>query len=1192
MTASRRFLASLAAFSLAAAARLGAQAPSPPAPSPAPSSAPPPSLAAPSPSPSPAAAEDLVASTMALDIATAGIYELDAWCESLGLPRTGTVDELRTRLYGHYGAKPPSSAAGKGRTITVKNAGKAESFLMEGIDERYVRFSGGVVLVLVEPEKNWTHEIHAREILVNQTASLLSARGDVTYTLKKPGSEERFSGEWLDVDLDTWTGHFLDGRIVRTGGAEDLQTKFVFAADVVRTGDAERAVFDNAVISSAETGMPYYSIRATRVWLLGPGEWAMSNAVLSVGEVPLLYLPFFFYNGEELVFHPVVGDRDREGPFFQTTYYFKGQKPAGKESISLLQLQASKDSGPRKVKGLYIVPAKEGDEDAIKKTQDVFKLMLDGYSNLGAFLGTELRLTENPKVKVNLFAVAAITRNVYSSVTSGASMDYTPYVEAHDWKSVWNASRFLGLRLPFRYGADFSLTLALPPLSATLAFPFFSDPYVEGEFKNRKEDMDWFAFLKESKTDTAATVKRSSLDMRAELSLAPSTAKLSPYVTTASLSYLRTKLSWLAKTASNNGLEPPGTNEDVDPTREFFYPDLLTMVDASAKIAGTLASWPPKASAVSVATAPTPPPAAVSPDGAAIPAAAPPLAEVPPIEDPDPLPADKAYKPPDPLQPWEEAPPAETAEKPADEKDYPLSAFRVDALKAPQAPQLPAPQAPFTFTLGYAMDPSATLERRFLAESWPNPEDVDWAALHDKSLVKFSGSLDAAAAFLGGAASASLKLGVKSQVQDHFNLTEDETYLNDDAQLALVKTDAQARSDNLTGTARLSAKPFTGDAFWGESSLSWDLSALLYDYRYETMDGETPVFATRSLEWNTESIPTHSLTATVVALPLGWRQSLSLVATLPPKDESYSGALSSRIDDITLTASSKIYRPANQSDWKYDPLSLGALYSPGGGFTLSDTFVQNLEAARPESNATTVGFRGLSATFNMRHSPDYYFDSATTPMQWRQTPGSEGFRPTDMNISFSKSDWKDAYFWKNRIKAKPTVSTSLAIDFQQFTKSNFNLNLGAQASVNEFLDISLSYTSQNASIFWYFVGLPGFEMSPEIDENRRNLFKDILDSITFFVWDEESGRLVFSEEARRRSLFKLKNIGISLVHHMHDWTLTVDLSAKPVLRTVAGVSDYVFTPSFSLAVQWKPISELKTKTTVTENAEGTQITIE
>jgi hypothetical protein len=915
-----------------------------------------------------------------------------------------------------------------------------------------------------------------------------------------------------------------------------------------------------------------------------------------VGEVPLLYLPFFFYNGEELVFHPVLGERDREGPFFQTTLYLSGQKPKSKESISLLQLQASKSSGPQRIQGLYLVPDEKG---ARKASPNVFKVMLDAWANLGAFLGAEYHLASDPKLKLDVLVVAAITRNVYSVVNAGVST-YSPYVAANDWQSAWNESRFLGLRLPLRYGADLGASLNMSPLSASLTLPLFSDPYVEGEFKLRKEDMDWFAFLKAEKAQEGTAARRGSLEWKLEAAYSPNLGILAPYISSANLNYARTRLTWASKRAQNDGLTPAGPVDDADPSRDFFYPDLWSMLDLSGKLAGTLFTWPPK-------------PASAQKPKANVPAASPhPLPQpLTPIEEPEPLAVAKASSKSaiEPRPPSDLAKPNEgqaqsatkavedqaTAAPRDDRGDYPLDLYRLDPVSAPPPAQSSTPQAqePIALSLSYALDPLASMERRFLSQAWPIPEEIDWRSLHDKALLRVSGSMDAQAKLLGGAATLSARLNGRSQFQNHFNFLDDPVYLSQASLDSLAKADAQARSDNLSGSLKLNAKPFTGDKLWGESYVSWDLSAILYDYQFKAMDGDQAVYTVKSVTWEPTSITTHSLGAGLVCLPLGWRQSLSLSATLPPRDQAYNASLDAQAGPLKLGASSRLAYSRTLDDWVFDPLNLSATITPLPGLSIVDKFIYNIEQDRPESNAATLAYKGLSAAFTMKYSRSYYFDSASNPKQWKESAEAPALRATDLSRSYVPSDWPELRAWKNRLWIKPSLSTNLSLNFQQFTRSSFSLTLGAQAGASQFLDLSFSAYSQNSSIFRYFLGLPGFSLGEDLDQAmRRDFFQDLLDSFTFFRWDESRGVLGYTEEYRRRSLFKLKTVSLNLVHHLDDWDLTLALSGKPVLKTVDGVKDYVFTPTFSLAVDWKPIPEIKTKTTMTGTGDDRTITIQ
>ena len=82
-----------------------------------------------------------------MDIAGAGYYELISWVRGLDLPETGGAEELRARLYSHYGLEPPASSPA-GDVIRIEAADRTDYFRLETAGEEYVRLSGGVVLVL------------------------------------------------------------------------------------------------------------------------------------------------------------------------------------------------------------------------------------------------------------------------------------------------------------------------------------------------------------------------------------------------------------------------------------------------------------------------------------------------------------------------------------------------------------------------------------------------------------------------------------------------------------------------------------------------------------------------------------------------------------------------------------------------------------------------------------------------------------------------------------------------------------------------------------------------------------------------------------------------------------------------------------------------------------------------------------
>ena len=57
----------------------------------------------------------------------------------------------------------------------------------------------------------------------------------------------------------------------------------------------------------------------------------MTNAYLSIGRVPLLYLPAFFYPGSRLVMNPAFGFSSDRGMFVSTTTEVFGTYPGFSE---------------------------------------------------------------------------------------------------------------------------------------------------------------------------------------------------------------------------------------------------------------------------------------------------------------------------------------------------------------------------------------------------------------------------------------------------------------------------------------------------------------------------------------------------------------------------------------------------------------------------------------------------------------------------------------------------------------------------------------------------------------------------------------------------------------------------------------------------------------------------------------------
>ena len=445
-----------------------------------------------------AAAEDLVQKTLGNDINTASYYELVSWCRDLGLDDTGTRQALQQRLYAYYGISAPRAEAapeGKIRLLEIKSAKETQYFTIEQVDEDYVLLLGDVLVEIKEEEA--THRIRAHRILLNETENILNAEGGIEYTLIKGTEEEVFRGERLTFDVDSWEGVFFSGGMEaeRTIGGETV--RFRFTGESISRLEDNTVVIDKGQITSCDLEEdPHYSIRARKIWVLAPNEWAILNAVLYIGRVPLLYLPFFFRPGDEFFFHPAIGYRDPEGQFIQTTTYLIGQKKRSSSALSFLA--ATEESTTQyevEREGLFLRP--NPDKPIVIDENRFLKVLLDVYSRLGVFAGIEGSFP-----KVDLKGGIGLSRTVYEKQNS-----YTPFIPENDYESSWNT--------PFRFGLESSWDLGSGPYQFTGNFEYFSDPYFTSDFYNRAEETGLTRLIGiEPIEDTPTAVEKQNLTWR------------------------------------------------------------------------------------------------------------------------------------------------------------------------------------------------------------------------------------------------------------------------------------------------------------------------------------------------------------------------------------------------------------------------------------------------------------------------------------------------------------------------------------------------------------------------------------------------------------------------------------------------------------------------------------------------------
>ncbi len=517
--------------------------------------------------------EDLANRTLRFRIASATLYELRDMAKEYGLSAEGSADELRARLYTHFGFAPVLKSQGD-VTMSIERAASAEYFTLEN-ETKEIRLQGPLDIRFVDADGT-VHRIKAHYLVYNRDTREVKATGDVEYTRESTSRTDTYKGQTIAVNLDDYSGVFIDGSFNMEPSGTESRTLIVhFGALVSRSNEV--LTLAEGSLTACDAIDPHYVLRAKKIWLFDSGDWAVANATLYVGKIPVLWLPFFYYPSKASMFHPVVGYRSRTGGFVQTTTYLSGtQSTESKNSSALSITQGSLGSF-----GTYISKTQPSKE---KADQPTIAVLADAYSSLGLFAGLRGKAADSFPVNLSWLAAAGLSRSIFSESTGY----YSPFDAAGGYASVWNRWVFGSIDLPVRIVANLEASSkhTTSGLTWKVSLPFYSDPFVEQDFLDRSESYDFFSIFGSGSTSTIS--QRSSFSDKASLSWTwrPRT---SAGGFTFSLSNLSSTLDWKSKAASTTGLTSTALKlYNVDPQRYFFYPYNARPLDTSFSLTGTI----------------------------------------------------------------------------------------------------------------------------------------------------------------------------------------------------------------------------------------------------------------------------------------------------------------------------------------------------------------------------------------------------------------------------------------------------------------------------------------------------------------------------------------------------------------------------------------------------------------------------
>ena len=1074
-----------------------------------------------------------------MEIRTSSLRELAYWARELGLSEGGSREDLALRLRSYYGIRtgegPPDPDE---RIITIESARTSQYFTLEAVGEEYARFTGDVIITL--RDGNAFHRIQAWEILFNRTRNVLTASGTVEYTKEEEGTIETFRGESITVNLDNWSSIFLDGASERS--VDGNATAYRFSGTIISRTDEEVTVLTQAVITNPAHDEAFWSLRASKLWLLPGNDFALLNGVLRVGNIPVFYIPFFYYPSDQVIFHPVLGYRSRAGTFLQTTTYILGRPTA--ESISENSITrvfgGTPDDMEMRREGIFLRSTGRRSTDPNDLRLSV---LFDTYVNLGGYLGAELVMPRQGIFGPSTFSAGlGLTRNVYPMIDS-----HTPF-QQYDGVSEWNRTMLFSRDFPLRYRFEGSGSLSHRAGSFSWSFPFYSDPFVNRDFMQRMDLVDWLGMLRQRLAATAATLDEgvhdnpiNSYEWRLSGSLNFSTARVSPYISALSLSSFSSSLSF----RSRNSFEYRGPLSPANPGRAFFYPDRFTMYSLSAAVAGTPFTtrrgsfW---------RTDPVTGPA--------------------PGED---------LLPEEPISPFEDR-------EALSRRQVSLDAFNLAPPSLGQTFVLPRTGGP-VLSLDYRITPTTAAELQFQSMGWQEQEDIDWSEV---STILSRVRSDANAGINlnhegGGAYSSSLRFFATGSWQDFMFLNEEAPEFMvggapDQQRIRAARNRAYSETF-FTSTWEMSSsiRPFYQSPVWGNTSVQHQVRGLV-GRTVVDVSGEEPSWEWVRGEWEKEYIDTHRLSANIAANVMNYNQNLSFSVELPPIDSAATSSATIRAWISETSVRNRVIYPWDPEKREFDPV----YFTETLRFSSWGSFQQYIVYDPKNDNITTftsnLNLWGLSASYSALYSRPFRFNplygqpgTGNQPLYIQLT--EEKLEPRELRLTYTQPLTRDG-IWENRLRFNANLRTSLAFDLQRYTNSRLTFSLSFNFFITNFIDLNLSMSSENTVVFKYFQHWPMFNLPMELYPNEdHGFFRDLTNSFRFDDMD-----------LRRRSGFKMRSLSLGVMHYLGDWNALLSIQTTPHLPQ--GSRSYQFSNEISFIIQWVPISEIRTQIDYSQRQEA------
>ncbi|MBN2860633.1 MAG: LPS-assembly protein LptD [Sphaerochaetaceae bacterium] len=438
--------------------------------------------------------------------------------QHLGIASDGSREELLQRLYAHYGFTESTDKQTRRSLEQKENSVELENahYYYMNRDGESIILSGDVSLI----GPSWT--LTADIVLYDVKKQILTAVGTVLFTQEeREVSSSSITFSVNERDLTVLNGEILFDR--RTREEEPLS--------LLSKGERMRFIENPAAYSASKTSVTssiehsYYQIEAQDAFFVTGNDVFITDATLSMGRVPILYLPFFFYPGKSLIFNPLFGFDSLKGSFITLSYELFGRNPLhtteGEEEGTFTTFFTD-DRVLSRVPGSVTYEYSDVPVSSLQKwaseSGSYFSVYTDAYQVNGLHLGIDSHTVLDDK------SIVADLAGGFAFMPSSFSSTSIPST---------------------RFYIEPELSLRIPSFTLDLSFPVYSDEQVKQDYVIQERFGNFFSSFFSDDSSLTGGSRISSYSWEAETSLSLSPEVLHPFIKEIKVTSVNTSIDFV-----------------------------------------------------------------------------------------------------------------------------------------------------------------------------------------------------------------------------------------------------------------------------------------------------------------------------------------------------------------------------------------------------------------------------------------------------------------------------------------------------------------------------------------------------------------------------------------------------------------------------------------------------------------------